>query len=80
MLLLCFVLQIDLLLSPSLLFSYISPEQLPPALDGTFQYNHDDWIRFHMVRAFILLHVVVLLNLSMGERKMVLSAVDYRSR
>ncbi|KAL4234273.1 Pleckstrin y domain containing [Mactra antiquata] len=40
--------QIDLLLSSNLLCSYISPDQLPPVLEGTFQYNHDDWIRFHM--------------------------------
>ncbi|XP_060600223.1 pleckstrin homology domain-containing family G member 4B-like isoform X2 [Ruditapes philippinarum] len=40
--------QIDLLLSNSLLSSYISADQLPPVLEGSFQYNHDDWIRFHM--------------------------------
>ncbi|XP_053401471.1 uncharacterized protein LOC123550592 isoform X2 [Mercenaria mercenaria] len=40
--------QIDLLLSTSLLSSYISADQLPTVLEGTFQYNHDDWIRFHM--------------------------------
>ncbi|XP_052232622.1 pleckstrin homology domain-containing family G member 4B-like isoform X3 [Dreissena polymorpha] len=40
--------QINILLSPALLCSYISADQLPPALEGTFQYNHDDWIRFHM--------------------------------
>lgn len=40
--------KINLLLSSSLLCSYISSDQLPPVLDGTFQYNHEDWIRFRM--------------------------------
>ncbi|XP_052816340.1 uncharacterized protein LOC128242930 isoform X3 [Mya arenaria] len=39
---------INLLLSPGLLASYISPNQLLPAMDGTLQYSHEDWLRFHM--------------------------------
>ncbi|WAR11305.1 PKHG4-like protein [Mya arenaria] len=40
--------EINLLLSPGLLASYISPNQLLPAMDGTLQYSHEDWLRFHM--------------------------------
>ena len=43
------VFQINLLLNPDLLYTYISIDQLPPVLEGLYQYNHDDWIRFHMV-------------------------------
>ncbi|KAL3860771.1 hypothetical protein ACJMK2_010842 [Sinanodonta woodiana] len=40
--------QINLMLSPEVLYTYINLDQVPQVLDGSFQYNHEDWTRFHM--------------------------------
>ncbi|KAK3579166.1 hypothetical protein CHS0354_022701 [Potamilus streckersoni] len=40
--------QINQMLSPEFLYTYISLDQVPQVLDGCFQYNHEDWTRFHM--------------------------------
>lgn len=39
---------LDLLLSQEMLLKSVSIEQLPPALDGSFPYSHEEWVRFRM--------------------------------
>lgn len=44
-----FLLQLDVLLAPELLQEFIPLDQLPLDLDGHYMYNHEEWIRFHVV-------------------------------
>ncbi|KAK7504662.1 hypothetical protein BaRGS_00004148 [Batillaria attramentaria] len=39
---------VDLILSQEMLLRSVSLDQLPPALDGTFPYSHEEWVRFRM--------------------------------
>lgn len=43
------LLQLDVLLAPELLQEFIPLDQLPLDLDGHYMYNHEEWIRFHVV-------------------------------
>lgn len=43
------LLQLDVLLAPELLQEFIPLNQLPLDLDGHYMYNHEEWIRFHVV-------------------------------
>ena len=47
-------LQMDVLLSQDLLLRSVSVEQLPPALDGSYPYSHEEWVRFRMVSIKVL--------------------------
>ena len=44
----------DVLLSQDLLLRSISVDQLPPALDGSYPYSHEEWVRFRMVSTKVL--------------------------
>ncbi|XP_071091889.1 puratrophin-1-like isoform X2 [Haliotis cracherodii] len=41
-------LKLDLILSQDLIHRFVALNQLPFALDGNFNYSHDEWVRFRM--------------------------------
>ncbi|XP_046570770.1 puratrophin-1-like [Haliotis rubra] len=41
-------LKLDLIMSPDLIHRFVALNQLPFALDGHFNYSHDEWVRFRM--------------------------------
>lgn len=46
--------QLDVLLAPALLQEFIPLDQLLLDLDGLYMYNHEEWIRFHLVWPLLL--------------------------